>query len=128
MTSKPLKSQQKPTRTGATVSLHGRGPYRIGYARPPEAYQFKPGQSGNLLGRPTAATRLSRLGLAPLLAEALAEPVMFYVGGKRRRMTRITAMTKTFAAAAAAGDAHAVALLVDLFRDVVEALLLRLPA
>jgi hypothetical protein len=128
MPTKPLKSKQKPTRTGATVSIHGRGPYRVGYARPPEAYQFKPGQSGNPLGRPTAAARLRRLGLAPILADALAEQVLVYVGGKKRRMTRLTAMTKTFAKAAAEGDARLIALLVEQFRVVMVALLERLPA
>jgi len=125
---KPSKTKDKALSRLTIGSPGGRGPYRIGYARPPEAYQFKPGQSGNLLGRPTAARRLAKLGLAPVLAEALAEPVLFYVGGKRRRMTRLTAMTKTFVEAAAESDARAVELLVDLFRDVVEAFLLRLPA
>jgi len=127
---KPKETKEKPAARarGWTVGSPGGRPYKIGYLRPPEAYQFKPGQSGNLLGRPTAAMRLRRLGLGPVLADALAEPVMFYVGGKRRRMTKLTAMTKVFVEAAAESDARAVELLVELFRDVVEALLLRLPA
>jgi hypothetical protein len=113
MSTKSLKPKSKSTKTGATISMHGRGPYRTGYARPPEAYQFKPGQSGNPLGRPTAARRLLRLGLAPVLAEALAEPVMIYVRGKRRRVTKLAAMTKTFAEVADAGDARVAQLLVE---------------
>ena len=45
-----------------------KGDYAVGYARPPKANQFQPGQSGNLGGRPS---------LDELLLEEAARAVKF---------------------------------------------------
>ena len=106
---KPKETKDKATARsrGWTVGSPGGRPYKIGYARPPEAYQFKPGQSGNPAGRPSNLERLRRLGLATVLAETLNKKTTIHVAGRKMRVTKLEAMTKTLADRAAAGDASA---------------------
>jgi hypothetical protein len=54
-----------------------KGDYAVGYARPPKANQFQPGQSGNLTGRPRG-----RPSLDELMLEEAARVVKFQAGDK----------------------------------------------
>jgi hypothetical protein len=112
----PRKSAKKPAPAGWTVASPGRPPYKVGYCRPPKAYQFKPGQSGNPAGRPPGVKRLAALGLADLLAEALGARTTIRIQGRRRKVTKLEAMTRRLADRAAAGDARIVKLLIDQIR------------
>ena len=47
------------------------GDYEVGCGKPPKEYQFKPGQSGNLKGRPPKRKR-KRIDVAAVLNEPLA--------------------------------------------------------
>ncbi len=46
--------------------------YRVGYGRPPDEYKYKPGQSGNPLGRPK---RPKPLSFEPELADELSQSI-----------------------------------------------------
>jgi hypothetical protein len=91
------------------------GDYTVGYGKPPHQTQFKKGQSGNPKGR----TKGSK-NLAALIMSALNEPVTVTQNGRRKRITKIEAMTTQLANKGASGDPKATQLLlgvVQLFED-----------
>jgi hypothetical protein len=55
---------------------------KSGYARPPKAHQFKPGESGNPRGRPKGARNLRTD-----LSEIMKKKVSVRESGKQRRIT-----------------------------------------
>jgi uncharacterized protein DUF5681 len=65
------------------------GDYAVGYARPPKATQFQPGQSGNPEGRPRG-----RPSLDELLLEEAARLVKLQVGDKVTHMDRDRALMR----------------------------------
>ena len=66
-----------------------KGDYAVGYARPPKATQFQPGQSGNSSGRPRG-----RPSLDELLLEEAARAVKLQVGDKVTHMEKDRALTR----------------------------------
>lgn len=70
--------------------------YEVGHGRPPVATRFKPGQSGNLKGRPREAKNLSTL-----TREKLQAKVPVREGGRERQMTKaeigVTKLVNRFA-------------------------------
>jgi hypothetical protein len=82
---------------------------RVGYGRPPLATRFRPGQSGNPSGRARGARNFSTL-----VAYALSERVAVTENGRRRRITKLEAAIKQLVNRAAAGEARATALLIQL--------------
>jgi len=66
-----------------------KGDYAVGYARPPKATQFPPGQSGNPAGRPRG-----RPSLDELLLEEAARIVKFQAGDKVMHMDRDRALMR----------------------------------
>jgi hypothetical protein len=66
-----------------------KGDYAVGYARPPKANQFQPGQSGNAAGRPRG-----RPSLDELLLEEAARLVKLQVGDKVTHMDRDRALMR----------------------------------
>ena len=57
------------------------GDNEVGYGNPPKEHQFKPGQSGNIKGRP----KCKKSGLTDV-SGLLNEPVKVKAGGKVREM------------------------------------------
>ena len=57
------------------------GDNEVGYGKPPKEHQFKPGQSGNIKGRPKS----KKSGLTDI-SGLLNEPVKVKAGGKVREM------------------------------------------
>ena len=57
------------------------GDNEVGYGKPPKEHQFKPGQSGNIKGRPKSR----KSGLTDI-SGLLNEPVKVKAGGKVREM------------------------------------------
>ncbi|MGG5823856.1 DUF5681 domain-containing protein [Falsiroseomonas sp. HW251] len=82
------------------------GNHAVGYCRPPVHTRFKPGQSGNPVGRPKGAT-----DLRAALVKALNEKVVVTEGGRRHKITKVEAAAKQFANKAASGDPRVLRLL-----------------
>jgi hypothetical protein len=83
------------------------GDYAVGYARPPKATQFQPGQSGNLAGRP-----LGRPSLDELLLEEAARVVKFQAGDKVMHMDRDRALMRKLFDMALVGKVQAIQLVI----------------
>ena len=86
------------------------GDYEVGKGRPPKAYQFQPGVSGNPAGAKKGAK-----GVSAVIAEALARKVIVTEKGRRRRsISLLQAAVLQQANKAAAGDRHATKLILEL--------------
>ena len=86
--------------------------YEIGFCKPPKRAQFKPGQSGNLKGRPKGT-----LNLATVLERTLREKVIVNKGGKRKTVNKLEAALTQLTDKAASGDLKALQLLTALARS-----------
>lgn len=76
--------------------------YEVGYARPPKANQFKPGQSGNPAGRPRGRPSFEEI----ILAEA-QRIVKIKVGDKILHIDRDCALVRKLFDSALAGNMRA---------------------
>ncbi|MGB0748550.1 MAG: DUF5681 domain-containing protein [Magnetospiraceae bacterium] len=79
------------------------GDYEVGKGKPPKHSQFKPGQSGNLKGRPRGTKNF-----ATDLMEELSEQINIKEGGKKIAVTKQRALLKSIVAKAISGDPKAV--------------------
>ncbi len=79
------------------------GDNEVGYGKPPKERQFKPGQSGNLKGRPKS----KKSGLTDV-SGLLNEPVKVKAGGKVREMRPFEAGLRKLAKRAVDGDLRAI--------------------
>lgn len=86
--------------------------YSIGYKQPPRHTQFKPGQSGNVGGRPKKAK-----GLDDVLWKALRSPVSIMKDGKSRKVSMLEGIVMQHLTKAASGDARAAAIVFNLLRS-----------
>lgn len=77
--------------------------YEVGYGKPPQHSQFKPGHSGNPKGRTKGV-----VSFLTLLKQALMERVVVIEEGKRTSITKRQAFTKGLVNRAVKGDARAV--------------------
>jgi hypothetical protein len=64
------------------------GDYKVGRSRPPEAHKYKPGQSGNLRGRPKGSKNLKTI-----IEQMLRQPVT--VRDKSGKPHKLTTMEAT---------------------------------
>lgn len=79
--------------------------YAVGYGRPPEASQFKPGQSGNPKGRPRGLPTASDI----FFREA-ARLVRIQIGDDVASISKLEAVFRQLFNKAAAGDPRAISL------------------
>ncbi len=79
------------------------GDNEVGYGKPPKERQFKPGQSGNLKGRPK-----SKKARLTDVSGLLNEPVKVKAGGKVREMGPFEAGFRKLAKRAVDGDLRAI--------------------
>ena len=83
--------------------------YEIGYGRPPQRSRFKPGQSGNPVGRPKASpnvqTELKRL---------LAQKTKIKIGGSVQTVSASRAMCLALLQKAMSGDVRAFSKIVEI--------------
>ncbi len=87
--------------------------YAVGYRRPPTHTQYPPGKSGNPQGRPRGKPNLSTL-----LLEAIREPVVITVNGRRRKVSVLEAALRQLTKQAATGDLKAFPHLISLVQSV----------
>jgi hypothetical protein len=80
--------------------------FTVGYKKPPRETRFKPGQSGNLNGRPKKTTST----FAETLARELNTTITLSKGGKSTKMTKRDAIAKQLTIKAVNGDHKATAL------------------
>jgi Family of unknown function (DUF5681) len=76
--------------------------YDVGYAKPPAAHQFKPGQSGNRRGRPPG-----RINIATALRDAVQQKRPVTIGGKAREMSTLDVILRKQIEKAVTGDTKA---------------------
>lgn len=88
------------------------GSFEIGYGRPPQHSQFKPGQSGNPRGRPTGAK-----GFDASLARELEAKITVTEGGARKSMSKAEAAAKRLVEKALKGDMPALRYLAETDRN-----------
>jgi len=81
---------------------------KVGYGKPPRAYQFKPGQSGNPRGRPKGTKNESTM-----LEELLHRKVQIREGGRERKITVLEAMLRRFAEDSLKGNTKSAAFLLN---------------
>lgn len=65
--------------------------YLVGYGKPPKQPQYKPGQSGNISGRPKRKEIFSQL-----IYEELRREVVIIEDGTKIKVTRLRALAKAF--------------------------------
>jgi hypothetical protein len=80
--------------------------YAVGYGRPPQATQFKKGQSGNAKGRPKGSK-----SLIALCVEELNERIVVKENGQRKSITKRKAAVKQLVNKALSGDFRSLKLL-----------------
>lgn len=85
--------------------------FEIGYRKPPKDKRFKKGQSGNPKGRPTGSNNFMTL-----LDRELRQPITITENGKKKKITRLSAMTKRLVGSAMQGDYKALSTLIDILR------------
>ena len=80
--------------------------YSVGYRKPPFATRFKPGQSGNINGRPKGSKNFARA-----LQNELNTRVLITENGKQMKITKLEAIAKQIVIKAANGDPRIIRLL-----------------
>jgi len=85
---------------------------KVGYGRPPRAYRFRPGQSGNPRGRPSQKRKIERL-----LARALDQKTSTTEDGRVRSVSKLEAAMIQLADRAASGDPRALNSVLSMIRD-----------
>ena len=86
-------------------------PYRVGYKKPPQHTQFKPGQSGNSRGRPKK--KEEDLSVEQVLRKDLSGSITLHdrKTGKSQKMRRFDAAIKQLSTMAILGEIKAMTLL-----------------
>jgi hypothetical protein len=86
--------------------------YSVGYGKPPKAFQFRKGQSGNPRGR-----RKNAKAWKTLLAEALNGTITVHENGEHRKISKREAAAIQLANRAAKGDLASLRLMVELLAE-----------
>ncbi len=113
-TAGPMPVQAAPRAEAAPEQTGALPDYAVGYAKPPKATRFKPGQSGNPKGRPRAAK-----GLSTLVRQNLLEKVLVRTATGEKRISRIEAVLHKTVEQAMKGNPRALAELLKLYGNAV---------
>lgn len=71
-------------RRGKSLKAGNTRHYAVGYAKPPTASRFKPGQSGNAKGRPKG-----RKNFKTLIRNAMTAKISIQEGGRNRQVSKL---------------------------------------
>jgi hypothetical protein len=71
-------------RRGKSLKTGNTRHYTVGYAKPPTASRFKPGQSGNAKGRPKG-----RKNFKTLIRNAMTAKISIQEGGRNRQVSKL---------------------------------------
>ena len=85
--------------------------YEIGHGKPPQASQYKAGQSGNPKGRPKKNIYSS---FAEDLFKELQSPVTYTENGKVKKITKQQALAKSCIKKASEGNTHVLNIMKEL--------------
>jgi Family of unknown function (DUF5681) len=85
----------------------------VGYGRPPQGHQFKPGQSGNPRGRPKGAKNE-----ATILRDLLNRKIDIREGGRARKITILEAILLRFTEDALKGNTKSAAFLFNRYAGI----------
>ena len=88
--------------------MANKGPFEVGFGKPPRSTRFKPGQSGNPNGRPRGAKNF-----AVAIEQELVTRVTVTENGRRRRISKREVIAKHLVNKAASGDLKAIPLLLN---------------
>jgi hypothetical protein len=80
--------------------------YKVGYGKPPKEHRFKPGESGNLAGRPPG-----RKSIPVLLEKELGRLVSAIENGRERRLSKRELIVRVLINKAVKGDLNAIKLI-----------------
>ncbi|CAN5451623.1 hypothetical protein BH10PSE11_BH10PSE11_17850 [soil metagenome] len=86
--------------------------YSVGYGKPPEKNQFKPGISGNPNGRPKASLKIDTT-----LENELRMMVVVTENGKTKRITKAQAMVRQMIHRSLTGDNRATQTVLKLMKE-----------
>jgi hypothetical protein len=106
--SSPLRSPAGNDGKIASKRPSGRDDYLVGKGRPPVPTRWKPGQSGNLTGRPKG-----RKNITIEINEVLDSKITIKEGGKFRNVTTLEAIARAMTAGALRGDHKLLSLILD---------------
>jgi hypothetical protein len=105
-------------RTDKPHKLDGHANYEVGYAKPPASTRFKPGQSGNLNGRPKGARnkilQFEKESIQDIITTEASRLVKVIEGGKQVSISIATAVVRSIAVNAAKGHPLSQKLFTDL--------------
>jgi hypothetical protein len=88
--------------------MANKGPFEVGFGKPPRSTRFNPGQSGNPNGRPPGAKNF-----AVAIGQELDSRVTVTENGRRRRISKREVIAKHLVNKAASGDLKAIPLLLN---------------
>src|SRR6266496_3959523 len=88
--------------------MANKGPFEVGFGKPPRSTRFKPGQSGNPNGRPRGARNF-----AVAIEQEQVTRVTVTENGRRRRISKREVIAKHLVNKAASGDLKAIPLLLN---------------
>lgn len=87
----------------------------VGYGKPPKAYRFKPGQSGNPSGRPKGVKNE-----ITIMRELLGQKVTITVRGRPKRITLLEALHRRALEDGLKGDLKSIAFILNRFRGLAD--------
>ena len=108
--------QNKTPKKGAFATTPGS--YEVGYSKPPVTTRFKPGHSGNPLGRPKGAKNkpapIQRQSLHDIILNEAYRPIKANEGDKQDTIPMASAVVRSIALNAAKGQTRSQKLFTDL--------------